>query len=359
MGLDAVAAEAPPGKPPRVSGDRPPGRLVFTADAAGSLFPLLPFSCIVQSVFRSALNLKISTDPHLVSLIADPRHAHPRGAVILGARFDEWTIERGSSGYFDGSRLSFADADAPRVLVAPERADADERAPAIARSPGLVACLGRAAGLVAAARAERGSRAILVGTELGSTRAKGGTELAAGAPAGTPLGTELPLRDDFFTVCLRSAASDLAEAFSARSVEAALGAAERMVGLGTGLTPSGDDFLCGFLAARRSISAENGRGTRFLDSWGQSLAADGDRALSRTNEISAAFLASAAAGRFSTALVTFGRAIAAEAEGRGDRMALAAAVTALSFIGHGSGLDAAEGFLYGLQRGVEEHDDEA
>lgn len=333
MGLDAVAAEAPPGKPPRVSGDRPPGRFVLAAESAGSFFPTLPFSCTVHSLFRSALNLKTSADHHLLSFIADLRYAHPRGAVVRGARFDEWGVSRGDSGFFDGYSLSFGVTDTPRVLLGPERSDAEERPPAIPRSPSLVLALGRARALVAAARTERGSRAIFVGTELDS--------------------------GDAFGVHLRAAASDTAAAFGSRSVPAALDAADRLIGLGTGLTPTGDDFLCGFLASRRALAVNEARSARFLDEWGQSFMENGDRASSRTNEISAAFLASAAVGRFSTALVDFARAIASEIECEAGLPALAAAVAALSSIGHGSGLDAAEGFLYGLQRGIEEHNGEA
>jgi hypothetical protein len=150
----------------------------------------------------------------------------------------------------------------------------------------------------------------------------------------------------------------LAFAFEALSPSAAVYAAERLIGLGSGLTPAGDDFLCGFLAARRSLAARHGTGRHFLDEFGRLL---GD-VLRRTNDISGAFLSSAASGRFSCALLAFADAIRAEVsafaasgglaaqidEGEG---ALAEAVATLCTIGHSSGLDAAEGFLYGLGTG--------
>ena len=57
-----------------------------------------------------------------------------------------------------------------------------------------------------------------------------------------------------------------------------------LIWLGIGLTPSGDDFLCGFLAGLRLSNGSS----LFLHT------------LDRTNEISAAFLRCAAFGQFST-----------------------------------------------------------
>ena len=45
------------------------------------------------------------------------------------------------------------------------------------------------------------------------------------------------------------AALDLGRGVRAGRVDAMRGAAARLVGLGPGLTPAGDDFLCGFFAA--------------------------------------------------------------------------------------------------------------
>jgi hypothetical protein len=340
--------EAPPGAPSRVSGDWPPGRFIIAAEAAGSAFPTNPFAFTVHSVFRSALNLRIEADLHLISLVADLRNAHPRGALVPGAHFDEWNLERGTQGFFDGYCLSFWAADAPRVLIGSVRADAEERPPAIAHLAALKPALSRATALVLSARAERGSAPIFVGTELAS-------------------------KIDTFIGSLRSAGEELASAFVSRSIPAALQAAERIVGLGAGLTPSGDDFLCGFLAARRSIASGELEETPFLDEWGRRFTEIWGGPLSRTNDISAAFLSSAAAGRFSTALVAFARAIMAEVARVSARDGLSeehidttrpdtlvSAVSTIASIGHGSGLDAAEGFLYGLRTGAKgQYDNEA
>jgi hypothetical protein len=72
----------------------------------------------------------------------------------------------------------------------------------------------------------------------------------------------------------------------------------QMVGLGIGLTPSGDDFLCGVLAALRACDLWQSFFGRYLR---QILAAH----LSRTNPISAAFLRCALQGHFSRAVLQF------------------------------------------------------
>ena len=66
----------------------------------------------------------------------------------------------------------------------------------------------------------------------------------------------------------------------------------RLIGLGIGLTPSGDDFLCGFLAGLRLSLSESDRFRQILE---KKICSH----LNRTNEISAAFLHCAVLGQFS------------------------------------------------------------
>lgn len=106
------------------------------------------------------------------------------------------------------------------------------------------------------------------------------------------------------------------------------------MGLGSGLTPSGDDFLCGFLiAARCRIRPDQ----PFLRDLNASLLAR----LPATNAISAAFLRCAAGGAAGGGLRHLAQALH---DGAGFRDALAS----LCAFGHSSGMDLATGFLYGL-----------
>jgi hypothetical protein len=104
-----------------------------------------------------------------------------------------------------------------------------------------------------------------------------------------------------------------------------------LIGLGPGLTPSGDDLLGGALVALASLGFA---GTR--DMLWNACRAD----LDRTNDVSAAHLHCAALGCAASALH---KAIDATIAGRVDH--IATAVAGLSGIGHSSGRDAFAGAL--------------
>ena len=104
-----------------------------------------------------------------------------------------------------------------------------------------------------------------------------------------------------------------------------------LIGLGPGLTPSGDDFLAGALLALARL----GLSIRAMH-CGIVLRAH----LDRTNDISAAHLRSAASGYAASALH---EAIDATISGRTDQ--IAPALAAVSSIGHSSGRDAFAGAM--------------
>jgi hypothetical protein len=108
----------------------------------------------------------------------------------------------------------------------------------------------------------------------------------------------------------------------------ALGAkAAQLIGLGPGLTPSGDDYLGGVMVALQAL----GRGTQALWRW------LGPRLPGRTSAISAAHLAAAAAGETHEALhACLERLFAGGASWEEP-------LQRLSRVGHGSGWDALAG----------------
>lgn len=117
--------------------------------------------------------------------------------------------------------------------------------------------------------------------------------------------------------------------------EAALAPAFGLLGLGPGLTPSGDDYLCGTLIA--------------LQMFGSSLLAQRlwqalvPQLAGRTNRISAAHMAAAAVyGEGHAALHQCLNALC-------DGNALAPALKALDQVGHSSGWDALAGAVAALQ----------
>jgi hypothetical protein len=108
-----------------------------------------------------------------------------------------------------------------------------------------------------------------------------------------------------------------------------------LIGLGPGLTPSGDDLIGGALVALASVGRLATR-----DALWRACRAH----LRRTNEISAAHLRSAALGYAAAALH---EAIHAAIAGQVDR--IKPALAALSRIGHSSGLDTFAGALMVLR----------
>lgn len=109
-----------------------------------------------------------------------------------------------------------------------------------------------------------------------------------------------------------------------------------LLGLGPGLTPSGDDLLCGALLALHAVE-----GTAMAAGLSREIAATAPAA---TSPLSAAFLRAAAEGLGSEPVHT---AIAAVLGGRVE--ALASRLEAVGRIGHTSGWDALAGALLVLQ----------
>ncbi|GAA4940604.1 hypothetical protein GCM10023224_22890 [Streptomonospora halophila] len=131
---------------------------------------------------------------------------------------------------------------------------------------------------------------------------------------------------------LPAAAADPLDADLARP-DAAEEACRRLVGLGPGLTPSGDDLLCGYLLAARHLGAP---------AAADALAAAVRRAAPATTALSADLLRHAAAGRACPQAVGVLDALS-------GRAPLAPALRALRGIGHTSGTDLALGLSAGAR----------
>jgi hypothetical protein len=114
---------------------------------------------------------------------------------------------------------------------------------------------------------------------------------------------------------------------------------ERLVGLGEGGTPAGDDFLVGFAAALHASAAGDSRQRGFAEAFFRHLRSLGDR----TNDVSQVYLEAAVAGEVSEKLTDLAVRIA-----RGDGPAsVEGAATAAIAVGHTSGADGTLGFLAG------------
>ena len=116
---------------------------------------------------------------------------------------------------------------------------------------------------------------------------------------------------------------------------------EPLIGLGSGLTPSCDDFLVGYLGGLWStVSIFAGQGRDFLQKLGIAL----ESLTQLTNEISRSYLLHAAQGRVSELLAVLAQAIGT---GRDENSIRKATQKALN-VGSTSGADGVLGLIIGL-----------
>ena len=112
-----------------------------------------------------------------------------------------------------------------------------------------------------------------------------------------------------------------------------------LIGLGPGLTPSGDDFLVGYLAGLWCTVGNDSSRKRFLTVLGPELS----QAARDTNQISYAYLQCAARGHVSEPIAILAQQVTQSSDKNSVRAATQAAVQ----IGHTSGSDGVLGLLVG------------
>jgi len=142
----------------------------------------------------------------------------------------------------------------------------------------------------------------------------------------------------------------LADALERRALGEAVDAARQLVGLGPGLTPSGDDLLVGVLVAMHCGRASAGPDDGFVSAFGAEI-----RAMSRhTTDVSRVFLEWAAHGRATQRLRDVVEAVVMpQGEGR-----LGGALDAALRVGSTSGADGLLGLLMGLRLWTHEREED-
>lgn len=119
-----------------------------------------------------------------------------------------------------------------------------------------------------------------------------------------------------------------------------ISAVEGLIGLGSGLTPSGDDLLVGYLAGLWCTVRGQSERAQFISRLGETIIS----LSSKTNDISCTYLYHAAQGQVSSRLANL-----AEAISRGTNHKRLSKIAEASFeVGHTSGMDAVTGLLVGL-----------
>ena len=143
-----------------------------------------------------------------------------------------------------------------------------------------------------------------------------------------------------FPLSLRAdAALALAAACAENDAGGFAAAATRLLGAGSGLTPSGDDYVGGALFARRLAGMD--------ERWSGAVRDIVALAPARTHAISAALLGDLACGSSYAALHGVAEAIAVSGDDT-RTWAMDAHMRALAGIGHSSGWDMLAGFIAGL-----------
>ena len=278
----------------------------------------------VHSVFERACNIETHTGD-LVTLLAEALGNVPHGIRLAGpvASFDSWLFP-GQNAILDQAALRVPDAG---ITV-------DLSGAVVWR--GAVAAVSMDLGSMDLCSMDPGGGAIAVALrELRATLYERAPEQGFAPLLAAPASARSSLERAFATR-LSHTLPMLARATERRDVTAVAAAAARLVGLGPGLTPSGDDFIAGYLAALWSRAGFDCGLDTILPSLADALAP----LFLRTNAISRQMLSDAAQGRFAERLIDVTRAVA-NAGNVADATAHALAS------GHSSGADTLCGLLFG------------
>lgn len=242
------------------------------AVSAGPGFPAEHFDGCVHSVFGSAVNLCLR-DGRLVTLLTTAHDNQPRAARVetpSGFRFDD-QLRAGQIAACRAGGLRFSGAALLLDLRGARRWEADLQSTGL-RGPAL--------------------DMALVGAALDELARHPGVR-AGIAGAAFEVGSDTPL-----IRAAREPIMALNEAVCWLDLPSASASAAKLVGLGPGLTPSGDDFLVGFQAGLWATAPDEAR-RRFAQAFG----AEVEWLAGRTNDISRGFLVDAAQGRVSESLI--------------------------------------------------------
>jgi hypothetical protein len=282
----------------------------------------------VHSVFLATLNLEVEGTAWLVALSGPAVAIHPHAVALeRPVDFRNWGLTVGDpADLLDGSLRLRGQAGIVVVDMSQAQRPSPRLLPLIVRLGGAhLACVTRLAGF----QQETGCDLRI-------------DALGHGERALTALGAGLRSA----ALVLGSAAQEFAQtprhAFAAEVSLALLNqAVAALVGLGAGLTPSGDDFLCGFLAAARACDPVLMEDREELI---DALNAAVEPNLQRTTQISAGLIRCATQNFWSMPLVDLAEALAVDREPEALR-----ALDEICSLGHSSGSDMATGFLFGLE----------
>jgi hypothetical protein len=269
----------------------------------------------VHSVYRKACNL-ITDQGTLVTLLASDQGHLPNGICCSSATPADWraVIAPNLKVAIEGGLLEIDEGRVTIDLSAAKTWD------------------GTLAGVDVCSSATRRSLAYIWLIAFASAPAVGFASLLRSATPSCPLDRAMQSR-------LASTLPDLMDATQTFDATAVAHSLSRLVGLGPGLTPSGDDFIVGYLAALHSRRSWEPCISALLDRLTPSV----ERLAGGTNIIARHFVLDALAGAFSERLSNLFRALSQH-----DEAKMRCAVAELLEVGHSSGADALVGMTFGL-----------
>lgn len=284
------------------------------AASIGEAVPRGNFDARVQTVFDTAANLRLAEEDRLITLVISDRYELPQGIRLAKKDIPLQSLtpnlraaSRGGILRFDSTPLSIDLRGAPIWKCPVPDLHADMGSPAVQQAWDTAWELLN--------REQRLKGADVVAEDL----------FRSGA------GPQLSQRMSGPVMSLTTSTVQF-------DPQGAMHAVEKMIGLGPGVTPSGDDILLGFLAGLWCTTGGNEQQSSFIRTFGEAL-----MPLTKlTGEISRTYLYHAARGQFSSSLSNLAAAIA---KGGPVDPALEEAM----HIGHSSGMDAATGLLIGLR----------
>ncbi|MEI6386070.1 MAG: DUF2877 domain-containing protein [Spirochaetota bacterium] len=288
-------------------------RVLPRAVSLGPAIPRNAWTFSVHSIFRTAVNVSFD-DGDLLACITGPSGSGQPVSVVLALETDfrELPLSVGMPGRFAQGLLSFGKG---RLIVGLDCSSARWSPASVMSSICSIGNAFEAAAL-----------------ELGRIQASRGAEILFHRSTCSPAPCTPAAAAIYEGLRLLDAASALGTATRMDPIAFAT-ALSLLVGTGPGLTPSGDDLLCGYMAALSAVSCPAV----------PVLAAAIEAASWATSDISASWLRCAARGLFHGALAGLSRNLAAD-----ELFPAVGALRELCSIGHFSGADMATGFLHGL-----------
>lgn len=283
------------------------------AASLGEAIPHGNFDARVQSVFDSAVNLRLADEDRLITLLISDRYELPQGIRVSAKNAPLPSLTVGLRAAARGGILRF---EASPLSI-------DLRGAPVWKCP--VPELGADMGLPAVQQAWATAWEL-----LNQEQRLKGTDIVADDLFRMNTGTPLNQRMNGPVMSLVTSTVQFDEQNSIQ-------AAEKMIGLGPGVTPSGDDILLGFLAGLWSAAGGNARHGSFIRAFGRALMP----LAKQTGEISRTYLYHATRGQFSSSLSHLAEAIARGGQVEDE-------IQESMRVGHSSGMDSVTGLLIGL-----------